>query len=110
MEPITRTLVHFCHELDSKHLSAEVVDRTKYLLLDYLGVAIAGSLSESSQPIYKMLARTTAQGPCTVIGTPTRTSADTPRLPTGQRLTAWSSMTRIRPAPSIPVSSCFPRP
>jgi len=50
-------------------LRAEVVDRARYLLLDYLGVAIAGSLSESSHPVYKMLAQAAPQGPCTVIGT-----------------------------------------
>ena len=57
MEPITRTLVFFSHALNSRDLPGEVVERTKYLLLDYLGVAIAGSLTESSQPIYRMLAR-----------------------------------------------------
>ncbi len=55
MDPITRTLVHFCHELNAKDLDTEVVERTKYMLLDYLGVAIAGSLSESSKPIQKMI-------------------------------------------------------
>ncbi len=74
MEPITRTLVHFCHGLNSKELSADIVDRTRYMLLDYLGVAIAGSLSESSQPIHRMLACTAPTGPCTVIGTSMKTS------------------------------------
>jgi 2-methylcitrate dehydratase PrpD len=83
VEPITRTLVHFCHQLDTKDLSAEVVERTKYLLLDYLGVAIAGSLSESSQPICRMLARSAAPGPCTVIGTATRTSPEYAALANG---------------------------
>jgi 2-methylcitrate dehydratase PrpD len=74
LEPITRELVHFCHELNRRDLRAEVVDRARYLLLDYLGVAIAGSLSESSQPIYRMLAHAAPQGPCTVIGTPAQTA------------------------------------
>src|SRR6202166_3419154 len=69
MDPITRTLVFYTHALNSKDLGSEVVERTKYLLLDYLGVAIAGSLTESSQPIYRMLARSASPGPCTVIGT-----------------------------------------
>ena len=63
MDPITRTLVHFSHSLTSKDLSSEVVERTRYLLLDYLGVAIAGSLTESSQPVYRMLARSAPAGP-----------------------------------------------
>ena len=69
MDPITRTLVHFSHSLSPKDLSSEVFQRTKYLLLDYLGVAIAGSLTESSQAVYRMLARAAPPGPCTVIGT-----------------------------------------
>ncbi len=68
MDPITRTLVQFSHALDSSDLSSEVVERAKYLLIDYLGVAIAGSLTESSQPVYRMLARSGSPGPCTVIG------------------------------------------
>jgi len=67
-EAITRTLVHFCHQLDAADLSPEVFDRAKYLLLDYLGVALAGSLAESSQPVHKMLARAAGAGPCTVLG------------------------------------------
>ncbi len=83
MEPITRTLVHFCHGLDSRELSAEVADRTKYMLLDYLGVAIAGSLADSSQPIHKMLARTAPTGPCTVIGASARTTPEAAALANG---------------------------
>jgi 2-methylcitrate dehydratase PrpD len=76
MDPITRTLVFFSHALNSKDLCSEVVERTKYLLLDYLGVAIAGSLTESSQPIYRMLARSASPGPCTIIGTSSQASAE----------------------------------
>jgi 2-methylcitrate dehydratase PrpD len=83
MEPITRTLVFFSHALNSKDLSGEVVERAKYLLLDYLGVAIAGSLSESSQPIHRMLARSTSQGRCTVIGTASQTSPEFAALANG---------------------------
>ena len=83
MDPITRTLVFFSHALNSKDLSGEVVERTKYLLLDYLGVAIAGSLTESSQPIYRMLARSASHGPCTVIGTASQTSPEFAALANG---------------------------
>jgi 2-methylcitrate dehydratase PrpD len=83
MEPITRSLVHFCHGLNAKNFSAEVFERTKYLLLDYLGVAIAGSLAESSEPIHRMLARSAASGPCTVIGTASHTSAEYAALANG---------------------------
>jgi 2-methylcitrate dehydratase PrpD len=83
MEAITRTLVSFSHALDPRKLSSEVVERTKYLLLDYLGVAIAGSLAESSQPIYRMLAQSAAPGSCTVIGTASRTSPEFAALANG---------------------------
>jgi 2-methylcitrate dehydratase PrpD len=83
MEPITRTLVHYSHALDPKDLSADVVERAKYLLLDYLGVAISGSLTESSQPVYGMLARSASPGPCTVIGTASQTSPESAALANG---------------------------
>ena len=83
MDPITRTLVFFSHALNSNDLSDEVVDRTRYLLLDYLGVAIAGSLTDSSQPVYRMLARSASSGPCTVIGTASRTTPEYAALANG---------------------------
>jgi 2-methylcitrate dehydratase PrpD len=83
VDPITRTLVHFSHSLNPKDLSEEVFQRTQYLLLDYLGVAIAGSLTESSQPIHRMLARSASHGPCTVIGTASQTSPEFAALANG---------------------------
>jgi 2-methylcitrate dehydratase PrpD len=83
MDPITRTLVSFSHALNSKDLSGEVVERTKYPLLDYLGVAIAGSLTESSQPIYRMLARSASHDPCTVVGTASQSSPEFAALANG---------------------------
>jgi 2-methylcitrate dehydratase PrpD len=83
VEPITRTLVCYCHALRPRDLGSEVIGRTKYLLLDYLGVAIAGSLSESSQPVYRMLAGSAAPGPCTVMGTASKTSPEFAALANG---------------------------
>jgi 2-methylcitrate dehydratase PrpD len=51
----TQKLVELCHELAFINISAEVVDRVKYLLLDYIGVAARGALSESSIPVHKMI-------------------------------------------------------
>lgn len=51
----TKKLVQLCHELDYENLSPQVVDRVKYLLLDYLGVAARGAFSESSLPVHKMI-------------------------------------------------------
>jgi 2-methylcitrate dehydratase PrpD len=75
--------VSFSQALNSKDLSDEVVERSKYLLLDYLGVAIAGSLTESSQPIHRMLARSAPHGPCTVIGTASQTLPEFAALANG---------------------------
>jgi 2-methylcitrate dehydratase PrpD len=83
MDAITRTLVRFSHSFNFKDLSSEVLQRTKYLLLDYLGVAIAGSCSESSEAVYRMLARSTSPGPCTVIGTASKTSPEYAALANG---------------------------
>jgi 2-methylcitrate dehydratase PrpD len=83
MDPITRTLVHFCHELNARDLDQRVVERTKYMLLDYLGVTIAGSLAESSRPIQKMILRAAPHGSCTVIGTATQTCPEYAALANG---------------------------
>ena len=83
MAPLTRTLVTYAHALNSSDLSAEVFERAKYLLLDYLGVAIAGSLTDSSQPVYRMLKRSASPSLCTVIGTPAKTSPEFAALANG---------------------------
>jgi len=83
MDPITRTLVFYSHALNSKDLGGDVVEHTKYLLLDYLGAAIAGSLSESSQTAYRMIARSASPGPCTVIGTASQSSPEFAALANG---------------------------
>ena len=57
--PLTQHLAAFCTRLKYDRLPAEVVDRAKYFFLDYLGVAVRGSLSDSSQPLYR-----TGEQPC----------------------------------------------
>jgi len=73
----TRDLVGFLHSLQASALPAEVLDRARYFLLDYLGCAIRGSRQESSAAVQRMIQRTTshnaAQGCSTVIGTRIRT-------------------------------------
>ena len=83
MAPDTQSLVLLSHRLGPNDLSEEVVARAKSLLLDYLGVAIGGSLSESSAPVYRMLYRSACLGPCTVIGTSTKTSSEFAALANG---------------------------
>jgi 2-methylcitrate dehydratase PrpD len=79
----TQTLLIPIQRLGSGDLGDEVVDRAKYLLLDYLGVALAGSLTESSRPVHRMLHRSACLGPCTVIGTATKTSPEFAALANG---------------------------
>jgi len=52
---ITTEVARLCSELHFSSLPDEVVDRTKYLILDYLGVALRGTISDSSQPVYQYL-------------------------------------------------------
>ncbi len=67
---ITGEITQRCHDLNYNDLSDDVIDRTKYLLLDYIGVAARGSLSDSSIPIFRLVQDLdkTAEG-AVVIGT-----------------------------------------
>jgi 2-methylcitrate dehydratase PrpD len=70
---VTEDLIHKCHELEFGSLSDDDVDRTKYLLLDYLGVTARGSLSESSRSVQNLVTRLDATGSgAVVIGTDIR--------------------------------------
>jgi 2-methylcitrate dehydratase PrpD len=73
MKEYTRELVEFLHGLEPENLPAEVVDRARYFLLDYLAVAIRGSREESSQAVQRMVQRLGANGCATVIGARMRT-------------------------------------
>lgn len=52
---VTRDLVQRCHDLNYDALTDDVVDRVKYLVLDFIGVAARGALSESSGPVQKYI-------------------------------------------------------
>ena len=73
----TRELVEFLHQLQPGNLPAEVLDRARYFLLDYLACAIRGSREESSAAVQRMVQRVFPQrdgnGCSTVIGTRIRT-------------------------------------
>jgi len=73
MKAYTRDLVDFLHALGPESLPAEVVDRARYFLLDYLAVAIRGSREESAKAVQRMVQRMGANGCATVIGTRMRT-------------------------------------
>ena len=69
----TRELVEFLHGIEVGTLPAEVLDRARYFLVDYLAVAIRGSREESARCVQRMIERTGATGRATVIGTSIRT-------------------------------------
>lgn len=52
---ITKKLVNFCIHLNFDQLPLEVVDRTSYFALDFLGVALKGSQEESSKVIRRFI-------------------------------------------------------
>lgn len=69
----TRELVNFLHGLEPENLPAEVLDRARYFLLDYLSVALRGSREDSARAVQKMVQRSGANGCSTVLGTGIRT-------------------------------------
>ena len=73
MKEYTRELVEFLHGLGPEDLRAEVLDRARYFLVDYLAVAIRGSREESAKAVQRMVQRIGADGCATVIGTRMRT-------------------------------------
>ena len=54
---LTRLIAESCTGTDFSILSDEVVDRTRYLLLDFLGCAIRGTLSASTAPVLRLVER-----------------------------------------------------
>jgi 2-methylcitrate dehydratase PrpD len=79
----THELVGFLHGISAEHLPAEVLDRARYFLLDYLAVAVRGSREESAQCVQRMIHRTAPVGCATVIGTPIRTIPELAALANG---------------------------
>jgi len=57
LENLTRTVSASCAQTDFADFDEDVVDRTRYLLLDFLGCAIRGTLTESTSPVLKLAER-----------------------------------------------------
>jgi 2-methylcitrate dehydratase PrpD len=74
MVSATKAMVDFCAGLSYEGLSAEVIDRVKYLALDFLGVAARGSRVGSSQTVRNFIRDTGAaqEGGGVIIGTDMR--------------------------------------
>jgi len=69
-ENLTREVSASCAQTRFADLAEEVVDRTRYLLLDFLGCAIRGTLTESTIPVLQLAERKkSVQGQVPIIGT-----------------------------------------
>src|SRR5919199_3991390 len=90
-------LAEFCAGLRWGELDGEVQARTRELLLDLIGVALAGSRQASSPPAARVALDLGGQGAATVIGTRQTTSAVWRRWPTALPPTR-SSWTTSRPS------------
>ena len=80
---LTRRLARFYSELDYEHLSPEVVDLAKYFCLDYLAVAIRGSITPSARTMVDALGRLNSAPVAPVAGTAQRFSPEYAALANG---------------------------
>lgn len=72
---ISTKFVEHLHAITFDTLPEEVRDKAKYFLLDFLGVSICGTKSDSSEVLYKFIRNNGVHdGPCTVIGSKLKTS------------------------------------
>ena len=96
---VTQQLAEFVVSTSLSHLPDEVVDRAKYFVLDYLGVALRGSLVDSSAAMRAFVDHFAPPGNATVIGceAPIRPM---PRSPTVPRRIVLRWTIRTRRAPS----------
>ena len=81
----TIKIVQKCCDIDYDSLNADVIDRIKYLTLDYIGVASRGSLNSSNAPVHRYLKRMeNGRGnDTTVIGTNLKTTPEYAALANG---------------------------
>ena len=80
---LTERLATFYNGLDYEDLSPETVDRAKYFCLDYLSVAIRGSITPSSEAMRRVLKPLTHDGDSVVMGTGLRASPEYAALANG---------------------------
>jgi 2-methylcitrate dehydratase PrpD len=81
---ITRDLAEFCIHSNYKDLPGEVIDKAKYFMLDFIGVAARGSVVESSRVIYELI-RSLGEDPkgSVIIGTGMRAAPQYAALANG---------------------------
>lgn len=64
----TRTVAKFCSELSIGHLSDQVIEQVKYLLLDFIGLSARGSMLDSTKSIHKVINKLSTGTEATIIG------------------------------------------
>jgi 2-methylcitrate dehydratase PrpD len=80
----TKEIAGFCHKLGYQGFSSEVVERVKYLALDFLGVVARGSREKSSRVVRDFITDVdSAAGGCVVIASDLRASAHYAALANG---------------------------
>ena len=81
---VTKDLIQKCHAINFNTLTADVVDRVKYLILDFIGVAARGALSDSSGCVQRFIVNSdNAPDGAVVIGTNLKTSPSYAALANG---------------------------
>jgi len=53
----TNQIAQRCHDLIFGDLAPDLIDRVKYLFLDFIGVAARGALSDSSRPVHRVISK-----------------------------------------------------
>ena len=71
-EGITRTLAEFSSDITYEDLSPETVDWAKYLCLDFAGVTLNGSTTDSAKAVVKAIEGVNRPGPSVIVGTSCR--------------------------------------
>ena len=72
-EGITKALAEFSSGITYEDLSPEAVDWAKYLCLDFAGVTLNGSTTDSAKAVVRAIEGVKRPGPSTIIGTDKRT-------------------------------------
>ena len=69
---ITQKLANFASNVTYEDLSPDVVDRAKYLCLDFAGVTLNGSSTDSAKAVVQALEDVGRSGPSAIVGTDKR--------------------------------------
>jgi 2-methylcitrate dehydratase PrpD len=67
---VAQTFAHFCTGLEYDALPPLVVERAKHFFIDYIAIALRGSMLDSSRPIRMLAAARPIPGGATLLGRP----------------------------------------